>query len=296
MKIGIVGAGSIGILFGAYLAEANHNITFLVRNPKISDSLYIKKSNIAPQLITCNLEYRMQNLYEMDLIIIAVKYHHLHMIKDDLDALPSTIPLLFLQNGLLHLSFAKSLMQKNIMIGSVLHGATKINANTVQHLGVGVTSIGIYKGELYPIEELLKSSSEHFPIIFIPNIEEVLFKKAMLNCLINPLTTIAQVPNGDLVKVEAYKTIVKNMYEELVNVFEEWRERLSWEEVVTLCTNTQYNHSSMLKDYENGRLMELDTIVGAIINEAQKRNKELPILNTFYLLLNEKNKVGDRHH
>ena len=51
----------------------------------------------------------------------------------------------------------------------------------------------------------------------------------------------------------------------------------------------------MLKDYENGRLMELDTIVGAIIEEASKRNKKLPILNAFYLLLNEKNKVGERH-
>ncbi|MGB3100776.1 MAG: 2-dehydropantoate 2-reductase N-terminal domain-containing protein, partial [Psychrobacillus psychrotolerans] len=31
MKIGIVGAGAIGLLFGAYLSESDHDITFLVR-------------------------------------------------------------------------------------------------------------------------------------------------------------------------------------------------------------------------------------------------------------------------
>ena len=33
------------------------------------------------------------------------------------------------------------------MIGSVLHGATKKNNSTVQHLGIGPTYIGFYKGQ-----------------------------------------------------------------------------------------------------------------------------------------------------
>ena len=38
----------------------------------------------------------------------------------------------------------------------------------------------------------------------------------MLNSLINPLTTIARVPNGALVQNIAYKTIAKNIYDELI--------------------------------------------------------------------------------
>ncbi|TQR08174.1 ketopantoate reductase family protein [Psychrobacillus soli] len=296
MNIGIIGAGSIGMLFGAYLAEAKHSVTFLVRNPNTPNKFYIEKSKAAQHLIPCNLVYSMDKLDEMDLIILAVKYHHLESLKDELDALPKDIPLLFLQNGLLHLAFANTLKHETIMIGSVLHGATKKDAQTVQHLGVGVTTIGMWRGKWTRIGELLPNTNEHFPVEFSTQIEDVLFKKAMLNSLINPLTTIARVPNGELVQNVAYKSIVKNIYDELIEVFEEWKDRFSWDEVVTLCTNTRYNHSSMLKDYENGRLMELDTIVGAIIEEASKRNKKLPILNTFYLLLNEKNKVGERHH
>lgn len=295
MNIGIVGAGSIGMLFGAYLAEAKHTITFLVRNPNTSNEFYIEKRNTTKQLIPSNLVYSMDKLNEMDLIIVAVKYHHLQALKDEIDALPKHIPLLFLQNGLLHLAFATTLKQDTILIGSVLHGATKKDTHTVQHLGVGVTTIGIWKGEWARIEELLLSPNAHFPLEMSTKIEDVLFKKAMLNSLINPLTTIAHVPNGAVVQNIAYKTITKTIYDEMLNAFEEWRGRFSWDEVVALCTNTQYNHSSMLKDYENGRLMELDTIVGAIIEEATKRNKKLPILHTFYLLLAEKNKVGERH-
>ncbi|GGA17021.1 ketopantoate reductase family protein [Psychrobacillus lasiicapitis] len=295
MNIGIIGAGSIGLLFGSYLAEAKHNITFLVRDPNTPTKLYIEKSNIGQQLIPCKLVYSMDKLDEMDLIIIAVKYHHLHSLKDGLDALPKDIPLLFLQNGLLQLSFAADLKQDTILVGSVLHGAMKKNAQTVQHLGIGVTTIGMWKGEWERVGELFFHHNEHFPVEFSSEIEDVLFKKAMLNSLINPLTTIACVPNGALVQNLTYKTIAKNIYDELMEVFVEWKNRLLWDEVVTLCTNTQYNHSSMLKDYENGRLMELDTIVGAILAEASKRNKKLPILHTFYLLLKEKNKVGERH-
>ena len=292
MNIGIVGAGAIGMLFGAYLSEAKHNVTFLVRDLNQLEQLYIEKSDAPRQLINCELVGNMSKLYKMDLIIVAVKYHHLHSIKKELDLMPPNIPLLFIQNGLLHLDFINNLKQSTIILGSVLHGATKKNPNTVQHLGVGITTIGLYKGEWSRLDEFLCSKKEEFPFKLVTDIEPVLFKKAMINCLINPLTTIAKVQNGDLIKNHAYNTILKNMYEEITGAFEDWKELLSWEEIVTICKNTEYNRSSMLKDYENSRKMELDTIVGAVIESAAKRNKELPILNTFYLLLNEINKVG----
>ncbi|MEK4485014.1 2-dehydropantoate 2-reductase [Psychrobacillus sp. FSL H8-0484] len=294
MNIGIVGAGAIGMLFGAYLSEAKHDVTFLIRNREMTDQLYIEKGDTSQQPIHCNLVYSIEKLYDMDLVIIAVKYHHLHQLKKELDLIPPKTPLLFLQNGLLHLPYVENLKQHTIILGSVLHGATKVNSTTVQHLGVGITSIGLYKGNWSRMKEFLCTEKEDFPLQFTTNIERILFKKAMLNCLINPLTTITKVQNGELIKNDTYKKILKSVYDELIEAFEEWKEHLSWEEVVTLCKNTEYNRSSMLKDYENGRVMELDTIVGAIIEEATKRNKALPILNTFYLLLIEANKVGER--
>ena len=60
----------------------------------------------------------------------------------------------------------------------------------------------------------------------------MLIKKAMLNCLINPLTTIARVTNGELVENDSYKAILRSMYDEMIFAFDEWKERLTWDEVV----------------------------------------------------------------
>ena len=291
LRIGIIGAGAIGMLFGANLSKIGHDITFLVKNKKVEE-LYIHTNDLT-EPIECQLVTSIEMMYHMDLIIVAVKYHHLSSIKDNLNLLPKEIPLLFIQNGLLHLQFIDTLKQSNILLGSVLHGATKMDEKTVQHLGVGATSVGIYKGQWGKLEQFLQKDSKQFPLVLSTNIKQVLFKKALLNCLINPLTTIAQVQNGELIKNESYKKILHNMYEEILNAFEECQSLLTWEEVTALCQNTEYNYSSMLKDFQNNRLMEVDTIVGAILVEAENRKSTLPILNTFYLLLKEMNKEGD---
>ena len=291
MRIGIIGAGAVGMLFGAYLSKAGHDISFLVRNKSLKE-LYIKTNDIT-EPIECQIVNSIEALHQMDIIIVAVKYHDLSSLKNNLDSLPNETPLLFIQNGLLHLQFIDTLKQSNILLGSVLHGATKINRETVQHLGIGTTSIGFYKGKWQRLEQLLRSKSEQFPFQLTENIRQILFKKALLNCLINPLTTIARVQNGELIKNESYKKILRSLYEEIIEAFEDWNDLLAWEEVVSLCQNTEYNYSSMLKDFQSNRIMEVDTIVGAILAEAESRKKSLPILNTFYLLLKEMNKVGD---
>lgn len=296
MNIGIVGAGAIGLLFGAYLSESGHRITFLVRETSKEKQLkqfYIEKNNEKPQQITCDIVSDIADLTQMDLIIIAVKYHHLTQIKVQLNALPLHIPLLFIQNGLSHLALIEQLKQETIIIGSVLQGATKNNNSTVHHLGLGPTYIGLFKGNWVNIQKFIDKSNEQFPLILSPNIEQMLVKKAMLNCLINPLSTIARVTNGELIENESYKVILRDLYDEMMEAFEEWKDRLPWEEVVALCKNTRLNRSSMLKDFENGRMMEIDTIVGAILERATQRKQKMPILHAFYLLLSELNKAGD---
>jgi len=293
MKVGIVGAGAIGLLFGAYLSKSGRDITFLVRETSLAKQFYIEKNSEHPEQIACDTVSDITDLKQMDLIIIAVKYHHLPYLEDQLHSLPLHIPLLFVQNGLSHLDFLQKLQQENILIGSVLHGATKVNSSTVQHLGIGPTYIGLYKGHWSSIDKLMENNDENFPLILTTDIEQMLMKKAMLNCLINPLTTIARVTNGELVENDSYKAILRGMYDEMMFAFDEWQERLTWDEVVSLCENTKENRSSMLKDFENGRMMELDTIVGAVLEKAAQRNKTLPILHAFYLLLSEINKEGD---
>jgi len=294
LNIGIVGPGAIGMLFGYYLAEAGHNITFYMRRKNVNE-LTIQKLDGSRERLNCHIAYEIEELKQMDLVIIAVKYHHLSSIKKGLDQLPEDLPLLFIQNGLMHLTYIESLKQRTIILGSVLHGAAKEDAATVHHTGVGTTTIGLYRGSWQLLDDLLQSQSEYFPLQQSSEMEQILFKKALLNCLINPLTAIAGVPNGALITNPSYHTIMKNIYCELIQAFPEWKEKLAFQEVEELCKNTAQNRSSMLKDLENGRFMEVETIVGAVLQRAAVREKQLPILHTFYLLLTERN-VGDSYN
>lgn len=79
MRIGIIGAGAVGMLFGAYLSKAGHDISFLVRNKSLKE-LYIKTNDIT-EPIECQIVNSIEALHQMDIIIVAVKYHDLSSLK-----------------------------------------------------------------------------------------------------------------------------------------------------------------------------------------------------------------------
>ena len=54
----------------------------------------------------------------------------------------------------------------------------------------------------------------------VANAEQMLFEKAVFNCLINPLTAILQVRNGELVTNKQAFLLMKTIYRELTDAFE----------------------------------------------------------------------------
>ncbi|MFP3340851.1 2-dehydropantoate 2-reductase N-terminal domain-containing protein, partial [Micrococcus sp. SIMBA_131] len=53
--------------------------------------------------------------------------------------------ILFIQNGMGHLSFIK-LLHHNVLVGVVEHGALKIDERTVEHTGDGIIRMSAYSG------------------------------------------------------------------------------------------------------------------------------------------------------
>jgi 2-dehydropantoate 2-reductase len=107
----------------------------------------------------------------------------------------------------------------------------------------------------------------------------------ILNACINPLTAVLQVKNGELVKNENAAKILRNIFEEISDVFPEMKPSLSLENVRQLCVNTGENFSSMLQDIKQGKKSEIETIAGALLHIAGERQKKMPTLNTIYTLI-----------
>lgn len=290
MEIVIIGAGSVGMLVASFLSETNHQVKLIVRREEQASQLQ-KLGLVRKKLDGSSVNTKIQvssnlsNISKDSIIIIAVKYEQLKGIYEILNTLHPDTPLLFLQNGLAHLDEATKLQQHTIYFGSCQFGAERENDFTVIHRGQGVLKIALERGSRELLQFFSEIQSDEFSVTFEKNTEEMLFEKALLNCLVNPLTAILKVKNGELVEnLHTYK-ILENLYNELMEVFPEQKAQLQFEDVKNLCLKTARNTSSMLGDILHQRPTEIETIVGEVLKRAEKRGKRIPTLNTLYMLV-----------
>lgn len=287
MKVAIIGAGAVGQLTASFLAESGISVSLIARRQEQVNELNTKKltrinvdgtETVQNIVSTTNLT----SLPMQDLLVIAVKYSHLQQLYKQLALLPSDMPLLFMQNGLAHFEEVLNLPQKNIAFCSVSFGAQIVDQTTVCHRGVGLCKIAVERGEQHAFEKLLQLHCSLFPVEMVSNAEQMLFDKAVLNSLINPLTAVLQLKNGELVTNKQAFLLMENIYQELTEAFESMEHSIPFGDVVDLCRKTAKNTSSMLADRLHGRKSEIESIVGVILNKALAKGHHLPTLRTLY--------------
>lgn len=288
MKIGIVGAGSIGLLFAAYLSQ-RFKVTIFPRREE--QAKLINNKGITVQLRQNNINQNVsatvkrEEMNSQDLMIIAVKQYQLEDLLPTIQQIETKIPLLFLQNGMMHLTLINKLKHQSIFVGSIEHGALKLNETMVIHNGVGITNIASYKGPINSVQFLVKEEILNFPFRLYESHEDVLLKKLLVNAMINPLTAILQVKNGELIKNENYHKLFRELYQEIILLFPHINQDQLLMDIISVCKNTADNESSMLKDIKAHRTTEIDAIIGYILNLAQEKGIPLPITNTLYYMV-----------
>ncbi|MEK4629657.1 2-dehydropantoate 2-reductase [Solibacillus sp. FSL R7-0682] len=297
MRIDIIGAGAVGLLLASFMAEGDTKVRLITKEETVTqpyDMMQLTRTNVDNTLAKFQVERTTSLCDEADLIIIAVKYGQLQGIYQQLMNIDPTIPLLFIQNGLAHYEEVRQLKQHHIAFSSIQFGAQKLSHNHVAHKGLGVMKIAVAKGEVDKFFIFKKLSTECFPIEFELDAEKMLMEKALLNCFINPLTAILQVTNGQLVEQNYAFQLLKNLYNEIITTFPSYAKTFQFEQVVALCERTAQNTSSMLADRLAGRQTEIDTIAKPIIKKAQAQNRQMPVLQTLYMLVKAFEESGEK--
>ncbi|MCU9612209.1 2-dehydropantoate 2-reductase [Caldibacillus lycopersici] len=286
MKIGIIGGGSIGLLFSCYLSE-NHQVTLYCRT--INQVNMINQCGITLQKkdssILSNIHAKLSTERVADeLVLVTVKQYHLPELLPILDKIPQHIPLLFLQNGMGHLDYLQKMKHDNILLGVVEHGALKISLSTVKHTGFGTTRVAAYKGDmqkLMAIKNTLQMSN--FPFEIEANYNEMLIRKLVVNAAINPLTALLRIKNGDLLSNNYYFELLKEVFQEIIQVLcLQELEDTYFASIVSICQSTSNNYSSMLKDILEHRQTEIEGIVGVLRNKAEIQKQSVPFLQFLY--------------
>ncbi|MBO8176422.1 MAG: 2-dehydropantoate 2-reductase [Bacillus sp. (in: Bacteria)] len=291
MKIGIVGSGALGLLFATYLSELHEVFLFTKRkeqadiiNEKGIERIFQNKKKYVEVLAFPINKMIRQGL---DLLIVTVKQYHLTEMIEYFQT-HAHIPTLFVQNGMKHLELLKQLPHPQLYIGTVEHGALRLSDNAVRHTGIGKLNVAVFRGDRNILEKLCERPIPNFPVIIVENGTEMLLKKLAVNALINPLTAVLQVRNGQLISNKHYFHLMNQLLNEFVAVFPNFHLLTLLEHIVHICQTTSANRSSMLQDLERGRKTEIDGIVGYILDEAKKKEIQVPLFETLYWMIKGK--------
>lgn len=282
MKVGIVGGGAIGLLFAAYMSKI-FEVTIYTRTSRQANELnkngvVLIKGN---QTFTFHPRARQIGKWEQkeEMLLIAVKQYQL---KDVLKMIPENCSLFFLQNGMGHLQLLANLPVKNIIVGSVEHGAFKENSYTVRQNGEGITNAAVYRGNSSLLNGFAELMPKDFQFVVKPDYYEMLLNKLIVNAVINPLTALLQVENGKLSTNQFFHQAARNLFNEIANILDLHNPDEHFEKIILVSRHTANNRSSMLKDLEAGRKTEVEAISGFLLEEAKKRKKAAPLTAMLY--------------
>ncbi|MFC5588530.1 2-dehydropantoate 2-reductase [Sporosarcina soli] len=289
MDVVVAGAGSIGLLIGSYFAEAGMDVTFYVRREEQAQLIRTEGIQRIEQDGTKKVfcAQATTDIHRLPAApwIVAVKFSGVEELLMTMQQAKVNPPVLFVQNGIGHLELVERSALRHVVFATVEHGAGRCDDRTVSHNGVGNLTRAVFRGDERLFEFLRRAAARDFPVVYHPDAEQILMRKVLINCMINPLTAILQVKNGELLKNPYCLRMFKRLYEELIDAFPEMAQVLPYEAVTKVCMKTADNQSSMLVDHLAGRPMEVNTIVSAVRVMAEKRNKKLPILTSLEMIL-----------
>ncbi|WP_194841275.1 2-dehydropantoate 2-reductase [Salinibacillus xinjiangensis] len=281
MNIGIIGAGSTGLLLAASLAKSNHKITMYVRRKTQQRKLQHNGVHLRPNGMTSKVDSQMHNeLGLQDLYIICVKQPVLQKnVEGWINQIPRDKPILFLQNGMSHVDVIADFEQP-IFVGVLDHGAKRVDDYTVEHTGIGEIRVGIIRkdDEALAKRVVLQLHEERFPIIFEENTLHIMKRKLIVNAVINPLTAMFNVRNGRILENAHLKALAKQLcYEACLALDMDFETH--WIYVKQVAKKTESNSSSMREDVKQNQQTEVEAITGYLL---QLTDQELPYNSFIY--------------
>ncbi|MCV2500149.1 MAG: 2-dehydropantoate 2-reductase [Candidatus Lightella neohaematopini] len=275
MNITILGCGALGRLFAYFLTKNGNNVQgWLKKDKKGSICINIIHTNNTKDSIILPTNNTL-HLNNSNLLIVTLKIGNIiYSLKQIINFINKNCVILLIYNGL---GIEKKLLfiKQPLLIGITYHAVYK-ESETIYHNHKGLTIIGkinsIIKNINYDI--LIKKLNLALTnVIWYENIYIVKLKKLVVNCVINPLTTIYNCKNGELLK---YNKSIFSICKELSSILKYMGIFINTKDLVILVINiinsTKNNISSMLQDIKNNRYSEIDYINGYIIKCARLYN------------------------
>ena len=289
VRVNILGSGAIG---GLCAAGAQLSATPFRLWPRPGSAMLTTVELINGELLNLAPESaRDKPLTATDLLIMPLKVTQL---KDALKAwrysLPSESPVVLLHNGMGGMELAEKYLPDNpVFLATTSHGAFKTSTTSIRHTGKGETMLG--SSPRHPTQMPFNTHIAEImnrcigPVTWRDDIETALWQKLAVNCAINPLTALNNIPNGEL-RATQYLATITTVCEEVCAVAGACKVDLNLTALTELVFNvierTAENFSSMHQDVRHKRTTEIEGINGYIVKRAKKKGIDVPINTLLY--------------
>ncbi len=313
MKITVVGAGAIGGYVGARLALAGEDVTFIARNQNLAaiqanGFKLILEDGSEQHAASAKAVQNMQDAGPQDVVFLTVKAHQvrdllpglLHLIgeKTMLVTMINGVPWWYFHKlpgayegmGLNSVDPGGDIARQidpACIIGSIVYPATELVAPGV---------VRVIEGNRFTLGELDGSRSERiealsqvmmragFKAPVSKDIRGEIWLKLWGNLSFNPISALTHATLEDICQFEPSRTLAANMMQEAQNIAEKLGVvfKISLDKRIAGAQAVGAHKTSMLVDVEHGRALELDALVGSVVELGRITGTPTPSIDAIY--------------
>jgi 2-dehydropantoate 2-reductase len=311
MKFLIVGAGAVGAYMGARMARAGLEVTLFARGAHLRA---MQEHGVRVLSVDGNFDARPHAIGSLeqagapDVILLTVKAHSLPQLAPQLARImgPETV-VVSTQNGIPWWYFqtcgdewqgmrlervdpgraVAAAIEPQRVVGSLIYFATEIvEPGVVQHTEGNRISLGEPGGarseRCRRIAEALIHAGFRCPIT--THLRQEIWVKVLGNVAFNPISALTGATLGQMVRDPEVSVIVREVMRETEAVAAKlgFELPISIEQRMVGAAKVGEHKTSMLQDLEAGRLLELEAVVGAVVELGERVGVAMPHTRTLY--------------
>ena len=298
MCIVVMGAGGTGGYFGALLARAGEDVTFIARGAHLeairSQGLTVKSRLAGDFTLPVKAMGDPGEVGPVELVLFCVKAYDTATAAEQIRPLvgPDTV-ILSVQNGIDNEEQIGRVVGSEPVIGAVAYVSSVIEGPGViaQTAGPGKIAFGELAGGTSPRTERLQSTFQRAGIAaeLRPDIHITLWEKFLFICAVNGITALTRLPMGQILACPETSALLRGTMEEV--------EAVALANGITLpdgCVDqalaflTRLESSvrgSMYYDLAAGRRLELEFLNGTVVRLGREHGIPTPLNFAIYAAL-----------
>ena len=297
MNILIVGAGAVGALFGSALARQGARVSVVcrsdydavsrdgydIRSPVFGDHRF-RPEHVHREVAEC----REPPDYLMLTSKVLESVDRPALIRPAVG--PRTV-IVLIQNGVdIEAPIAAAFPDNELLSSLAYVGVGRGAPGRINHLSLGSLALGRYPAGVTPAARALAAAFEagKVPCRLTEDVVGARWHKAVWNAVFNPISILGGVlDTSAILRTDADVLFTRRTMQEVCDVAQACGHPQSPSVIDQMLTTTRAMaayKTSMALDYENGRPMEIEAILGNTVRAARQAGVATPNLDAIYAL------------